>query len=484
MEGVGDPPPPPVPPPPIGDTNKRRAKNIENDNKSFKNNNGQPIKNTNTNKIISSQTTDKMDTEYNYNSLNDGNVLYTPNHPGPFYVIVSSETPISSRRKNCELHLYIRLKQINLTNYACKCVGYNTFRMTFNNFESANLFATNPNLKTVGLKAYIPERFVQRFYIIKNVPTCLSANIIKDEIMQNNECMEVVSIYRFTRKNDSGLIVPTETIKIGIIFDGIPTKIYMCGTKITPDLYVPPVRLCLNCGRLGHIALRCRSTKKCLNCGKDILCATNCSKENRCLDCRSTTTCKELCMSPRCILCNKIDHLATDSKNCLKWKSERNISSIMALTNLSRREILQNYPETRNRFQILSERDFNNEFPPLLTNRTPKINIHDAINKKITSIKYSKVAAPITKNQHAIASPIHVNPTKAVFDHQNFSKVTEIERALASFSRQMSTILTSLNCTEGLDVLKKFQQIVIPASANNQSPYTSEANEESQLVTS
>lgn len=102
---------------------------------------------------------------------------------------------------------------------------------------------------------------MQRFYIIKNVPTSINAITIKQQIEANND-MDVVSVYRFTRKTENNKIEHSETIKIGIIYDGVPTEIFMCGTKISPELYVPPVRLCLNCGRLGHISIRCRSTKK------------------------------------------------------------------------------------------------------------------------------------------------------------------------------------------------------------------------------
>ncbi|XP_073825182.1 uncharacterized protein [Musca autumnalis] len=223
-------------------------------------------------KINNSPTLDR----YNYNAQSNTALQYPKHHPGPFHVLVTSETPVSSRRKNCELHVFAKLESINIEdNYVCKCIGFNTFRLTFNNYGSANSFSQNQNLSTIGLKAEIPERFVQKYYVIKNVPTSIMGLTIKESITSNND-IDVISVYRFLRKNEQGQSVPTETVKIGIICDGVPQEILMCGARIIPDLYIPPIRQCKNCGRLGHIAMRCRSKKRCLKCGKTLICPNEC----------------------------------------------------------------------------------------------------------------------------------------------------------------------------------------------------------------
>ncbi|XP_058984150.1 uncharacterized protein LOC131804936 [Musca domestica] len=274
MDADGDPPPQPKP---LWDPNKRRANIIANLNKKFINNDGEPIS-TNMSQASSNESESSQKFESNYNAMK-ANTFYPQHHPGPFYVMVTSETPISSRRKNCELHLYVLLQKINMpTTYVCKNVGYNTFRLTFNNCNLANSFAQNKRLQEVGLKAEIPERFIQKFYVIKNVPKSIDGITIKNSIEENND-IDVISVYRFTRKNENDLIEETETIKVGIICDGVPQYIFMCGTRVIPDLYVPPVRLCKNCGRLGHIAVRCKSTKRCLDCGKLIICPNQCKEQ-------------------------------------------------------------------------------------------------------------------------------------------------------------------------------------------------------------
>lgn len=42
--------------------------------------------------------------------------------------------------------------------------------MSFNKYIAANNFVKYTDLARVGMKAYIPDHFVQSFYIIKNVP--------------------------------------------------------------------------------------------------------------------------------------------------------------------------------------------------------------------------------------------------------------------------------------------------------------------------
>lgn len=462
MDADGDPPPQPKP---LWDPNKRRANIIANLNKKFINNDGEPIS-TNMSQASSNESESSQKFESNYNAMK-ANTFYPQHHPGPFYVMVTSETPISSRRKNCELHLYVLLQKINMpTTYVCKNVGYNTFRLTFNNCNLANSFAQNKRLQEVGLKAEIPERFIQKFYVIKNVPKSIDGITIKNSIEENND-IDVISVYRFTRKNENDLIEETETIKVGIICDGVPQYIFMCGTRVIPDLYVPPVRLCKNCGRLGHIAVRCKSAKRCLDCGKLIICPNQC-KEQKCKECLSTIKCKEVCDLTKCILCNSVDHNAMDDKICPRWKTERSIKSIMTLSNLSRKEVIQKYPETQNFYAILADKKYNSDFPPLkkAANQS-KINFNDEINKRITKIKYSKVAAPRIKSNHPVASPITITPSVPVYEQPSFSKVSELEKAMSAFTNQMSQLLTSLNCAEGLDILETFRKTVLSRTEKN-----------------
>lgn len=234
-----------------------------------------------------------------------------------------------------------------------------------------------------------------------------------------------------------------------------------------------------NCGRLGHIAIRCRSTKRCLDCGKFIICPNQC-KEQKCNDCLTNTKCKEQCDTPKCILCNGNDHNATEQGKCSRWKSEKEIKSLMTLSNLSRKEVIKAYPESQNYYNILADGSYDSHFPTINKSSNQNIrNFNDEINRRITKIKYSKIAAPHTKINHPVASPITVAPSIPVFEHPSFAKVSDLEKTMSMFTKQMSQLLTSLNCAEGLDILENFRKSLLPGPAKN-TKYKINSNENSQ----
>ncbi|XP_037821429.1 uncharacterized protein LOC119610335 [Lucilia sericata] len=366
---------------------------------------------------------------------------------------------ISSRRKNSELYMFEKLQKFGFKrNYTCKNVGYNTFRFSFNNFSSANNFVTNPILRTAQLKAFIPDRFIAKFIVIRNVPISFTDELIREELQFECNDFEVFSVFRFTRreiKEDKVMFLPTQTVKIGFIGENIPKRVRMCGTMAEAELYIPPLRQCKNCGRLGHIADRCKSLKRCLICGEQIPCPDNC-KEKKCENCRKTTKCVPECNSPKCILCNSKDHISSDSHKCKKWTSEKSIREIMTISNLSRKEVMEKYP-SHNYYEILGEEGYENAFPPLTRHNPDSLDVNREINKRLTKIRYSKVAASIPKRIHELANPITINPSQPTYDYPKYHKVSDFEKLVNIFSYKMATVLKSINCTEGLDILNNFQ---------------------------
>lgn len=446
---------------------KRKGGSLKGGKKIMKDDDGNALnKSTSTENSTQFESNEGMNDISNSNKSNDEGHLtkayeqmfYPDNHPGPFHVLLSSKVEISSRRKNCELFLYEKLeKQKIKMNFTCKNVGYNTFRITLNNAMAANEFVMNPLLSDAGFRAFIPDRFILKFVIIRNVPTYFSAERIKEEIEENND-FDVLTVFRFTRRDDKGLITPTLTVKLGIVSENLPKMIRMFSTIVEADLYIPPLRQCKNCGRLGHIANRCKSMKRCLVCGEPIVCPTGC-KEVKCDFCKQTTNCTPVCKSPRCILCNSIDHHAVDASKCSKWKKEKNIREIMALSNKSRKEVMTSYP-TENYYDILSDNEYQNQFPKINNKNSEYRDINKEINRRITKISYSKIAATKPKPNFMVPKPITINPIRPVYEYPKYQKVTEIEKILTAFSGQMSAILKAMNCEEGLNILGQFQDSI------------------------
>lgn len=241
---------------------------------------------------------------------------YPGNHPGPFFVLIRSNDQLSARRMNSELFLFEKLKNIEYSeDILLKNIGERLYRASFKNADAANNFVLNKKLSFVGLEAFIPDRFTQKFGIIRNVPLSFTDKDIMTEIEDLNS-LEVVSVHRFQRKNESGF----NTISL-------PKTVRMFGTLVSVDIYVAPLRQCKNCGRLGHIALRCRGRKRCLNCGIHLTCPNNCA-DSKCDFCMSNLTCIENCGVRKCLSCNSTSHASEDHDKCPKWKIEKDIQSI------------------------------------------------------------------------------------------------------------------------------------------------------------
>lgn len=400
------------------------------------------------------KNTNKTDI-YSYDNYENQTILYSPAHPGPYYVLLTSDEPICPRRKNSELHLYAKLASANINaHFVSKNIAYKTFRLSFNNYNSANNFVLDPNVKSIGLNAFIPDRFVQKFYVIKSVPVEFTGKMIYDQINSSDNDFKAVSVYRFKYKNENGQYVPSQTIKVGIVADYVVKELKMFNSIVETDLYIPLVRLCKNCGRLGHIAVKCRAKKRCLLCGINIECPTNCT-EPKCDTCLSTIKCKTYCILPRCILCNMEDHNAMDVKKCKRYSNEKNILEAMAITNLSRKECIPKV--SNNYFEILDEPNYENQFPQISkTSRRPVTSFNDELNRRRTKVNYNKVAASIPRRTHITAEQETIVPSKPSFEFSNFFKVSEYEKILSTFTQQMAAALTNAKCTEGLQILDSF----------------------------
>ncbi|XP_058984055.1 conserved oligomeric Golgi complex subunit 8-like isoform X6 [Musca domestica] len=96
---------------------------------------------------IAATTNTNQEDFHNYKTYQNTQILYNKLHPGPFYVLVKTDEPISSKRKNSELHLYAKLTNANINyHFVSKNIAYKTFRLTFNNSDSANSFVLDSKM--------------------------------------------------------------------------------------------------------------------------------------------------------------------------------------------------------------------------------------------------------------------------------------------------------------------------------------------------
>ena len=142
----------------------------------------------------------------------------------------------------------------------------------------------------------------------------LSEVEIRDELKTQG----VVEVHRVTVKKE-GKVIPTNTLSLTFNRPDMPKEIKVGYLQVKVDLFVPNPLRCFNCNKFGHTSQRCKTTAKCQRCGKD--------KH------------EEQCDGPQiCSNCNG-PHAAS-AKECLVWKTEKEIQRICVEKGIS-------FPEAR-----------------------------------------------------------------------------------------------------------------------------------------
>lgn len=249
-------------------------------------------------------------------------------------------------------------------------VSRNLAKITFKCIKDANDCVNNEKLKNLGLKPYIPRSAIETYGVVRGVPEDLTDK----EIMENMESdLPISFVYRFTKPNliDPKNRLPTTTVKIGFQGDVIPKYVYIWYVRCPVEHYIPPLKQCNKCGRIGHARATCNSLERCIKCGAD-------------------QVHEHGCPSQKCILCGAIGHNSTERKQCPKWDKELKVHEIKTLKKISRRQALELIdPTYDNRFAILGSDE--REFPAL----GQDVNLRDTtneVNRMLTKEKFSYVA--------------------------------------------------------------------------------------------
>lgn len=225
---------------------------------------------------------------------------------------------------------FLKKNSINgIVNGSIKRIGRNRISMSFNNFSDANLFITNSKLNEEKLKAFIPTFTVTRMGVIRGVPTDWEDDEIIENISVPIGCGKIIKMRRLKRKinvNNNVQFVNTGTIVV--TFDGqvLPTRVYMCYTALTVDLYIYPTVQCYNCCRYGHVKNQCRSVPRCFKCGQG----------------HSGDTCDVEEDLYYCCLC-KGNHQAVNKK-CLEFDRQKKIKESMSKSCISYLEAVKLHP--------------------------------------------------------------------------------------------------------------------------------------------
>ncbi|XP_067643897.1 uncharacterized protein [Eurosta solidaginis] len=350
------------------------------------------------------------------NNLTDIEVIkYDKNHNGEFCVFFDTSQSENFNNTSIKNGLFLidKIRKFNIPGIkTVRAIGRSLYKVFFNTRIDANNTIDNKQLKDNNIRVFIPKSMVETYGVIKQVPQDFSDKEIMENIISDVKVTSVTRILRRDIDNKDNFI-PTFTVKISFAGVEIPESVKIFFVDMKVHHFIPKVRQCYNCGRLGHTKKTCKSKNRCILCGNETGCESKCVTGNN-----------------KCILCGQNGHVSLNQDKCQKWTQEKNITEIMTIKKLSRREAYDTYKQLNNytnRFDLLDEE----QFPNLPTQKPKTVNRDNIINRKFTKIKYSKVVEMPENNNRArernmvAKDALKHNPS---FASNEWFKVSEIEK--------------------------------------------------------
>ena len=146
------------------------------------------------------------------------------------------------------------------------------------------------------------------------------ANMNEENIQKELKSQGVTKVERMKRRKD-GRLIPAGSYILTINGQEIPQKIKIGFLIRHTKVYIPNPQRCFHCQKYGHNKKICKNEQKCAKCGQTGHEDQDCENEIKCANCDG-------------------DHPAY-TRNCPKWKTEKEILKRKFQNNISFREARQ-----------------------------------------------------------------------------------------------------------------------------------------------
>lgn len=333
----------------------------------------------------------------------DPNLLYNKVSCAPFIVFIKYKAGLKDTPKMSNLECARKLVKCNVNFTSADPHGYNLWKITFPNKSAANDAIRNKFLRESGFTAFISKYKISRKGVIHQIPLDIPMEEILLLCNEENPKVKIQEAYRLKRKNKkTNSWEESETICITFQGEKLPDHITLYRMNIRVQAYIPAVRICFKCGRIGHISKFCDKVKVCLSCGTAHL------KEGE--ESKSCTNTKA------CINCKR-NHSSIDS-SCPELLKRKEINKIMAIENIP-------YLEAKRKIEG------NNNITNLQVNRInfpPMKGTQDS-----TFSSYAKTLKPASQQ------PSSGNTHHQLLDKEILNLIRDMDPATLSILKEIST---------------------------------------------
>lgn len=373
----------------------------------------------NVNDIIAKNNTEATKVITNTTEFNSKNVIpYNSKTRGPVYVflkfIKKTATSFSITKLSRILSLIgIKFQEIfNVSRFSWKIL--------FTSASDAINTLKNKFLQERNLEAYVPSFLFKRKMVIHDVDEEATLDECK-EALENENTISILNIFRMKRRDrETKNWIPSQSICVEIKGNIIPEQVYMWRCRLKTSLFIPTVRICFKCGKIGHISRTCEEEERCIICAG----AHSSSKDNRCTN------------PSKCLNCEG-DHSALN-KDCPRYKQQESILRVMATDNVSFAEARRLVSKSSNKRDIDSVSTYamkaSNYFPPLKT------------SSEIQNLP-RKITADVVSSQHCGTLPKSLNnniqtPKKSTNEMIKIVNIIfdTLENTLPDFANKLSYI--------------------------------------------
>jgi len=135
--------------------------------------------------------------------------------------------------------------------------------------KSANNLVLNPRLTKENLKAFVPVYRTIRSGIIKDILQHYDEADLLEFLDSPFKVAEVKRLNRRIRVNGETKYIFSRTVCLKFVGQILPKYVFLCHNRYEVFPFIPKIKICFSCYRMGHISKACKGKLRCSFCGKD-----------------------------------------------------------------------------------------------------------------------------------------------------------------------------------------------------------------------